>query len=70
MNWFLGHDPRSGLHGLGSEAPFLQAGVVLATSEETMDDLKKKRTADRSKINMHEPWEVDHWTKELDVFKA
>ena len=35
-----------------------------------MDDLMKKGTADRSKINMHEPWEVDHWTKELGVSKA
>jgi hypothetical protein len=32
-----------------------------------MDDLKKKDTADRSKINMHEDYEVKHWTKELGV---
>ena len=31
-----------------------------------MDDLKKKGAADRSKINMHEAWEVDHWTKSKD----
>jgi hypothetical protein len=35
-----------------------------------MDDLKKKGTADRSKINMHEVWEVEYWTKELGVSKA
>ena len=34
-----------------------------------MDDLKKKGAADRSKINMHEAWEIDHWTKELGVSK-
>ena len=34
-----------------------------------MDDLKKKVAADRSKINMHEAWEVDHWTKEFGVSK-
>ena len=30
-----------------------------------MDDLKKKGSQDRSKINMHEPHEVKYWTKEL-----
>jgi hypothetical protein len=34
-----------------------------------MDDLKKKGPADRSKINVNEPWEVDYWTKELGVSK-
>ena len=34
-----------------------------------MDDLRKRARADRSKINLHEPWEVDHWTKELGVSK-
>jgi hypothetical protein len=34
-----------------------------------MDDLKKKGPADRSKINMHEVWEVEYWTKELGVSK-
>ena len=34
-----------------------------------MDDLKKRGAADRSKINMHEPWEVKYWTKELGVDK-
>ena len=37
--------------------------------EETMDDQKKKGTADRSKINMHEDYEVKHWTKQLGVSK-
>ena len=35
-----------------------------------MDDLKKKGTADRSKINMPEVWEVEYWTRELGVSKA
>jgi hypothetical protein len=31
------------------------------------DDLKKSGAQDRSRINVNEPWEVKHWTKELDV---
>jgi hypothetical protein len=34
-----------------------------------MDDLKKKGPQDRSKINMHEDYEVRYWTKELGVNK-
>jgi hypothetical protein len=34
-----------------------------------MDDLKKAGYRDRSKINMHEPHEVQHWTKHLGVSK-
>ena len=30
-------------------------------------DLKKRASPDRSKINMHEPYEVKYWTKELGV---
>jgi Protein of unknown function (DUF3606) len=37
--------------------------------EKTMDDLKKKGTADRSKINMREEHEVKYWTKQLGVSK-
>lgn len=32
-----------------------------------MDDLKKKGPQDRSKINMHEDYEVRYWTRELGV---
>jgi hypothetical protein len=32
-----------------------------------MDTLTKKEQPDRSKINMHDPLEVKHWTKELGV---
>jgi Protein of unknown function (DUF3606) len=32
-----------------------------------MDDLKNRASQDRSKINMHEPYEVKYWTKELGV---
>jgi Protein of unknown function (DUF3606) len=37
--------------------------------EEIMDKLKIKGEEDRSKINMHEPHEVRHWTKHLGVSK-
>jgi Protein of unknown function (DUF3606) len=36
-------------------------------SENNVDDLKKRAAADRSKINMHEDWEVKYWTKHLGV---
>jgi hypothetical protein len=32
-----------------------------------MDDLKNRASPDRSKINMHEPYEVKYLTKELGV---
>jgi hypothetical protein len=32
-----------------------------------MDNLTKKNQPDRSKINMHEDYEVKYWTKELGV---
>lgn len=35
-----------------------------------MDNLTKKDQRDRSKINMHEAYEVKYWTKELGVSKA
>ena len=31
------------------------------------DDLKNRGSQDRSRINVNEPWEVKHWTKELGV---
>jgi hypothetical protein len=34
-----------------------------------MDGLKKTASPDRSKINMHEPYEVKYWTKKLGVTK-
>jgi 3-oxoacyl-[acyl-carrier-protein] synthase III len=34
-----------------------------------MDNLKIKGAQDRSKINMHEPHEVQYWTKHLKVSK-
>ena len=34
-----------------------------------MDNLTKKDQRDRSKINMHEAYEVKYWTKELGVSK-
>jgi 3-oxoacyl-[acyl-carrier-protein] synthase III len=37
--------------------------------EERMDNLTKKDQRDRSKINMHEDFEVKYWTKELGVPK-
>ncbi len=35
-----------------------------------MDYLTKRTKPDRSKINMHEAWELDHWTRELGVSKS
>jgi Protein of unknown function (DUF3606) len=35
-----------------------------------MDNLTKRDTPDRSKINMHESWEVKYWTRELGVSQA
>jgi len=37
--------------------------------EHAMDNLQKKGTADRSKINMSEAFEVKYWSKELGVSK-
>ena len=34
-----------------------------------MDSLTKKEQPDRSKINMHQPHEVKHWTHALEVSK-
>jgi 3-oxoacyl-[acyl-carrier-protein] synthase III len=34
-----------------------------------MDNLKIKGEQDRSKINMHEPHEVQYWAKHLGVSK-
>ncbi|ASE61530.1 DUF3606 domain-containing protein [Chryseobacterium indologenes] len=31
------------------------------------DDLNKKRPQDASKINIHEVWEVQYWTRTLGV---
>lgn len=31
------------------------------------DDLHNRGPQDRSKINLHESWEVQYWTKELGV---
>jgi hypothetical protein len=34
------------------------------------DDLTKRRPQDASKINMHEPYEVNYWTHKFGVTKA
>jgi hypothetical protein len=31
------------------------------------DDLSKKGPADRTKVNVNEPWELKYWTKTLNV---
>ncbi|MFC4687962.1 DUF3606 domain-containing protein [Epilithonimonas pallida] len=33
------------------------------------DDLSKRRPQDASKINVHEAWELEYWSKELGVTK-
>jgi hypothetical protein len=35
-----------------------------------MDNLTKRDTPDRSKINMSESWEVKYWTRELGISRA
>ena len=35
-----------------------------------MDHLTRRDTPDRSKINMHQRWEVKYWTRELGVSHA
>ena len=34
------------------------------------DDRTKRGPADRSRINIHESWELEWWTKELGVTAA
>jgi len=34
------------------------------------DDLTKKRPQDASKVNIHEPYEVEYWTKKFGCTKA
>jgi hypothetical protein len=34
------------------------------------DDLDKRGPADRRRINIHEPWEVRWWTRELHCTEA
>mgnify|MGYP003623049491 CR=1 FL=1 len=31
------------------------------------DDRNKRGPQDAARINVHEPWELDYWTKELGV---
>ena len=34
------------------------------------DDLNKKRPLDASRVNIHEPWEVNYWCSEFNCTKA
>jgi Protein of unknown function (DUF3606) len=34
------------------------------------DDLTKRRPQDSSKVNVHEPWEVNWWCGEFNCTKA
>jgi CRISPR/Cas system-associated endonuclease Cas3-HD len=34
------------------------------------DDTKKTKPQDSSKINIHQPYEVNYWTEELNVSKT
>jgi hypothetical protein len=45
----------------------MHSGVLFAGRELTMDNLTKKDQRDRSKINLHENFEVKYWTRELKV---
>jgi hypothetical protein len=35
-----------------------------------MDSLTTRTEPDRSKINLHQAWELDYWTRELGVSKS
>jgi hypothetical protein len=54
-------------HSFGAQELKLRIVIRCACREVEMDDLKKRGSPDRSKINMHEPYEVKYWTKELGV---
>jgi hypothetical protein len=42
--------------------------ALIPTKEAIMsDNLQNRGAQDRSRINMHEKWEVQYWTKELGV---
>jgi hypothetical protein len=34
------------------------------------DDLKNRGAQDRTRINIHEPYEVEYWTRELGVTRS
>jgi len=34
------------------------------------DDLSKKRPQDATKVNVHEPWELEYWCKHFNVTPA
>ena len=34
------------------------------------DDLHKRRPQDASKVNVHEAWELEYWTKKFNCTKA
>ena len=34
-----------------------------------VDDLKRKRPEDPTKINVNQDWELDYWSKELKISK-
>jgi hypothetical protein len=50
-----------------SGEPLVRRAVTF--EEDVMDNLTKKDQRDRSKINVHEDFEVKYWTKELGVSK-
>ena len=33
------------------------------------DDLKKKKPQDANKVNIHESWELEYWSKHFNVSK-
>jgi hypothetical protein len=46
------------------------SGLTTIIKEAIMsDNLNNRGQQDRSRINVHEKWEVDYWTKELGVTK-
>jgi hypothetical protein len=49
-------------------------GTLLASTanktEHMADDPSKRRPEDSSRINIHEPYELEYWTKEFGVSKG
>jgi hypothetical protein len=66
----IGPTRISGLHGSASKPPGPQRQDRASPPEQHMDHLTRKEQPDRSKINMHEPFEVKHWTRKLGIDEA
>jgi hypothetical protein len=55
------------LTALATAVVAVDAGEIKAWSGVGGDDLQNRGTQDRTRINLHEQWEVQYWTKTLGV---